>query len=322
MKKAIIFDCDNTLWDGILGEGEVITKDIQKDIIFLANRGVIIGLCSKNNEADVLEALKTQPLTIDYISVHRINWNDKASNLREIAQELNIGLDAIVFVDDSDFEVNLIKTCLPEVLAIYPDNLMDTANNHFDLSGSFTKTQQYKENYKRVQYSKEFNDITDYLNSLDMTLTIKINDFDSINRISELTQKTNQFNLTGVRLTPFEVEVLMEEGHLIYSLSVKDKFGDNGLTGVCVIDQSKTITIFLLSCRILGRGVEFAFMDYIMNDLRERGVEYVHAFYWRFNKNIQVESFYSNLNFKWRDSICDMKIKDYKNTSKIKFNYE
>jgi len=325
-KKAIIFDCDNTLWDGVLGEGEIITKDIQKDAIFLANRGVIIGLCSKNNEADVIEALKTQPLTMDYISIARINWENKVHNLREIALELNIGLDAIVFVDDSDFEINLIKSALPEVMAIYPDDLMNVANEYFDLSGSFTKTQQYKENFIRARYSKDFDSIDDYLNSLDMTLKIEVNNFDHVERVAELTQKTNQFNLTGYRYTTNEIKTLMDD-NLVYSLSVKDKFGDNGLTGICIIRriyEDYVIDVLLLSCRVLGRQIEYAFMDYIINDLKGMGIERVVGNYKESYKNEQVKDFYRDCGFN-RMAAKDwysINTSDYKPKSKIHFNYE
>ena len=160
-KKAIIFDCDNTLWRGVVGEGSIEhNTDIQQDIVFLANRGVIIGLCSKNNDQDVMDALKDQVLKDDFISVKRINWKDKASNLQEIAEELNIGLDAIVFIDDSPFELNLIMDKLPEVLAVTPDKLMDVALLHFDLSGDITKTQQLGENYFEGKESNSFGKLT------------------------------------------------------------------------------------------------------------------------------------------------------------------
>lgn len=302
MKKAIIFDCDNTLWDGIAGEGNIIPDEtIQSDIVFLANHGVIIGLCSKNNEDDVLSLLKSQTLTEDYISVRRINWKEKPSNMREIAQELNIGLDAIVFVDDSLFERNLMKTHLPEILTIEPDELMKTVAFNFDLTGDITKTRQYKENHQRARYQEQFTDISDYLRSLDMVLTVKVNDKSQIPRIAELTQKTNQFNLTTQRLTETDIRELMIDSS-VYSLSVRDKFGDNGLTGVCIIVDWDAplygiISVFLLSCRILGRGIEFAFMDAIMRSLKKSKYTHLYAEYIPTPRNKQVELFYPNIGF-------------------------
>jgi len=331
-KKALIFDCDNTLWKGIIGEGEVIPDlEIQGDIKFLAKRGVIIGLCSKNNEEDVLEALKKQPLTEDYISVKRINWKDKVSNLKEIAEELNIGLDAIVFVDDSEFEIELIRQQLPEVMAIYPKGLMDVVLSYFDLSGDFTKTQQYKDNLQRVRAKERFTDINEYLASLDMNLTIKLNDTSQIPRIVELTQKTNQFNLTTDRHSEKQVTGLMERGR-VYSMSVKDRFGDNGLTGVCIVNDWDVphygiIGVFLLSCRILGRGIEFALIDYIIKDLKKAGYTHIYGEYIPTKKNKQVELFYPSIGFMRCEGDKDenvyyVDINEYKPVAQKYFRYE
>ena len=326
-KKAIILDCDNTLWQGILGEEDITPmNDFQHDIISYAKHGVIIGLCSKNNEKDVIEALSTQPLTMEYISVYRINWKDKVSNLKEIATELNIGLDAMVMVDDSPFEINLIREQLPEVTAIYPNSLSSTVVMSFDLTGSFSKTRQYKENYQRAKAKEEFTDIDDYLASLDMELTIKINDKSQTERISELTMKTNQFNLTTERIdSPERIKGLMKYPCRVYSLSVKDRFGDNGLTGVCII-RGNTIHEFLLSCRILGRGIEYAFMDFIIKDLKKTGHIGITAYYRQSNKNIQVRSFYDSCGFNEVNETVTTRyyiltLKNYKNKAKKHFRY-
>ena len=326
-KKAIIFDCDNTLWKGIVGEEKIIhDSEMQRDIVFLANHGVIIGLCSKNNEQDVLSALQDQIFKEDFISVKRINWKDKVSNLREIAQELNIGLDAIVFVDDSLFERELIKKYLPEVLTIFPTDLMKMVVRWFDLKGDFTKTQQYKENYLRVKAQEQFTDINDYLASLDMVLTIKVNDKSQIMRIAELTQKTNQFNLTTIRLTEERIIDFMQYPFRTYSLSVKDKFGDNGLTGVCII-CGNNICVFLLSCRILGRGIEYVFMDFVIDDLKKNGYQAIIGKYIESEKNVQTQIFYSNCGFECINIIEQtitfaIRFENYKKVAKNHFRYE
>jgi len=329
-KKAIIFDCDNTLWCGVLGEENVIPYEIiQRDIVFLANHGVIIGLCSKNNEDDVLNALKSQTLTEEYISVKRINWKDKASNLKEIAQELNIGLDAIVFVDDSPFERDLIKDQLPEVMVIEPEHLIATAAFNFNLSGDITKTRQYKENHQRAKHQEQFTDIGQYLDSLGMVLSIKFNDILHIPRIAELTQKTNQFNLTTAR---YDEESLRYQDR-VYSLSVRDKFGDSGITGVCIVNrwdvpQYAILSVFLLSCRILGRTIEHAFIDYIMKDLQRCGFTQVYGEYIPSAKNQQVASFYPDLGFERCSGDTDefiyyIKIQNYKDhAARDRFQYQ
>jgi FkbH-like protein len=326
LKKAIIFDCDNTLWKGVVGEGDVEhNSDIQQDIVFLSNRGVIIGLCSKNNEQDVLDALKDQILTMDFISAYRINWKDKASNLREIAEELNIGLDAIVFVDDSMFELELVMELLPEVMCILPEQLMNTASWWFDLSGDYSKTQQYKDNFKRERAKEAFSDINSYLASLDMSLKISVNNWSQSERIAELTQKTNQFNLAK---HPYDEEIILAHMALgrVYTISVADRFGDNGLTGVCIIN-SKFIKTFLLSCRILGRGIEYAFMDYIVEQERNYGQIVLFGKYVPSAKNKQVENFYSDLGFECLDIsdkgvtfVC--RLEKYTPKAKDHFRYE
>ncbi|HMG16584.1 MAG TPA: HAD-IIIC family phosphatase, partial [Saprospiraceae bacterium] len=222
LKKALIFDCDNTLWKGIIGEdgieniemsslnipGKYFHK-IQELAVYLSQKGIIIGLCSKNNEEDIKEVFKNHKdmfLKEENIVITKINWDDKVSNLRGIANDLNIGLESIVFVDDSSFEVNLIKEQLPEVLTLqvptnlseYPDFLLKKVFHYFNLSltsDDVQKTTMYKEQFKRVNAKFEFNNIEDYLASLEIELEIKMNDTECISRISQLTQKTNQFNL-------------------------------------------------------------------------------------------------------------------------------
>ena len=135
LKKALIFDCDNTLWKGVLWEDKIVPdEEIQNNAVLFAEHGVIIGICSKQNYVDVMDALRKQILTGKYISVSRVNWKDKASNLKEIAQELNIGLGAIVFVDDSGFERSLVSQVLPEVLVIHPSQLLETVVEWFKVS--------------------------------------------------------------------------------------------------------------------------------------------------------------------------------------------
>lgn len=324
LKKAIIFDCDNTLWQGVIGEDDILPNiELQNDIIFLARRGVIIGLCSKNNEQDVMDELKHQPLEEQYISVRRINWKDKVSNLKEIAEELNIGLDAMVFVDDSEFEINLIRSELPEVMAIYPKELMWNVIDYFDLTGDFTKTQQYRENYQHAKAQEQFTDINDYLTSLDMELTIAVNNGDHIPRVAELTQKTNQFNLTTFRYDEMNIKYFIHYGGDVFTLSVKDRFGDNGITGACIIFDD-TIDIFLLSCRILGRGIEYAFMDKIIERYKNnKHCRELCGVYNPTKKNGQVATFYSSIGFKLADgeNRYYLDIHKYKPHAKPHFRY-
>ena len=331
LKKAIVFDCDNTLWKGIIGEDGIDgidmsqgTKDgeifqmIHKIALFLYKRGVLVCICSKNNELDVLNVFENHPdmlLKKEHIIVKKINWNDKPTNLKEIALELNIGIDSFIFVDDSDFEINLMKDQLPEVLSIqvpknlaeYSDLLLKKCYTYFDLDlneEKLNRTELYIQQAQRLETKKSHSSMTDYLRSLEMELTISLNDISNIERITQLTQKTNQFNLTTFRYTESQINHFIESKNTtIYSFMVKDKFGDNGLTGICIIkgdDENKDTSIidtFLMSCRVIGRDIEFAFMNYILNDLSKKGVQRVVANYFPTAKNKQVSDLYLKCGF-------------------------
>lgn len=331
LKKAIIFDCDNTLWKGVIGEDGIDGIDmsptsnlgkffhlVQRIAVFLSKRGVIIGLCSKNNENDVLEVFRNHRdiiLKEEHIVIKKVNWDDKASNLREIASDLNVGLDSMIFVDDSNFEINLINEKVPEILTIqvpivlsdYPDILLRNIYSYFNLvlnSDDTRKTEMYKQQFEREKNKTTFNSIEDYLASLEIELTVVKNDKSYIPRIAQLTQKTNQFNLTTHRYTESKVEYFTSDNkHVVYAMFVKDKFGDNGLTGVCIVKEdennSKNVILdsFLMSCRIIGRNIEFVFIDYIIKEFANKGYQTLGADYIQSSKNALVENFYDKVGF-------------------------
>lgn len=329
LKKAIIFDCDNTLWKGIIGEDGMEGIDmsasshhgkfyhaVQQMAVFLSKRGVIVGLCSKNNEADVIEVLKNHKdmiLKEEHIVLHKINWLDKASNLRSIAADLNIGIDSLVFIDDSNFEINLIKEQVPEVLAIqvptniadYPNLILNNIYKYFNLtlnSDDAKKTEMYKQQFQRENAKNAFGSIDDYLASLEIELKILKDDTSYIPRISQLTQKTNQFNLTTYRYTETQIEQFMtSDKHFVFAMFVKDKFGDNGLTGVCIVKEDESnsknaiVDSLLMSCRIIGRNIEYVYVNTIIENISQKGYETLSANFIPTKKNAQVESFYENV---------------------------
>jgi len=331
LKKAIIFDCDNTLWKGIVGEDGFNGIDmsatshdgrpfnmVQQIALFLSRRGVIVGLCSKNNEADVTDILLNHPdivLKEEFIVIKKINWENKALNLRSISTELNIGLDSIVFVDDSSFEINYIREHLQEIVSIqvpttifeYPDYLLRHVYKYFNLTPNDEdshKTALYKQQFQRENDRKKFETIDEYLASLKMVITIYKDDPSFIQRIAQLTQKTNQFNLTTKRYTESQILKFMEDGDChVFAVSVKDEFGDNGLTAVAIITADKynrmniSIDTFLMSCRIIGRNIEYAFIDYIMKWLKKESYQHIYSEYISTKKNSQVISFYDDLGF-------------------------
>jgi FkbH-like protein len=329
-KKALIFDCDNTLWKGILGEdgfnGIEMSKhskngkifhEIQKIAITLNKKGILLGLCSKNNQSDVDEVIKNHPgmlLNDDVLTIKKVNWIDKASNLLEISKELNIGLDSIVFIDDSSFEINLIKEQLPDIITIqvpvklynYPKLLRENVSLFHNLSYSnedLQKSKMYKEQVIRNSEKNNFNSIEDYLSSLQLKIKVYDNEKSIIPRMSQMTQKTNQFNLTTKRYTEKDIENFIDDSSFnILSWSVDDKFGENGITGLCIINLllDKKIAIidtYLMSCRIIGRNIEFSIMDYIIDSLKKIGINKVSASFIETAKNSQVKDFYKKNSF-------------------------
>ena len=330
LKKAIIFDCDNTLWNGILGEDGfsgidmslksskgIVFNKIQQIARYLSNNGVIVGLCSKNNESDVFDVINNHSdmvLKDDNIVIKKINWKDKATNLIDIAKELNIGQDSIVFVDDSDFEINLINEKVPEIKTIrvpnnlldYPKIVLDNIFKYFNLSVSNEdrlKTKMYKQQAKRIESKSNTESIEDYLKSLDISVKVFENDESLVSRISQMTQKTNQFNLTTQRYTENQISsFIINNDSSIFAISVSDKFGDNGITGtlICNFDKSSKIVIidtFLMSCRIIGRNIEFVFFDFFVKKIIKKGYSIIKASYIPTKKNEQVKELYETFGF-------------------------
>jgi FkbH-like protein len=330
LKKAIIFDCDNTLWNGIVGEdgfdniqmsgntsyGKAF-YDVQCIAKYLSKNGLLIGLCSKNNLTDVDEVInnhKDMILFDEDIIIKKINWKDKATNLEEIANELNIGIDSLVFIDDSDYEINLIKEKLPSINTFqvpknkyeYKNELLDFIYQNISLqvtAEDLKKTEQYKNQIVRETNKANFDSLDSYISSLKIKLDIYKDNVSQIQRVSQLTQKTNQFNLTTYRYTETEIEEHMtSKTKHVYTAIVNDKFGDSGLTIVCIIFINKekkhaTIDSLLMSCRIIGRNIEFVFMDQVLEDLKNNGISTIDAMFLKTTKNSQVSDFYDQLGF-------------------------
>ena len=248
----------------------------------------------------------------EHFSAWRINWRNKADNIRELSEELNIGLDSLVFVDDNPTERELVRQMLPMVEVpefpkqsyMLPDFLISLSDRYFRVYSvteeDRRKTEQYKANASRTQERKKFVDFDQYLQSLEIEMRIEPMNSFNVSRIAQMTQKTNQFNLTTRRCSESDLMGFSSEGWLIYCLSVKDRFGDNGITGAVLlrpIDGGYEIDSFLLSCRILGKGIEEAFLSGILNILRNRSVKLVKASYIPTAKNMQVSGFYERTDF-------------------------
>lgn len=326
-KKCLVLDLDNTLWGGVLGEDGVDGIKIggdypgnaflyfQEALVELSKTGVILAVCSKNNENDVLEAWEKNPfikLEKNFISSYRINWNNKADNIREIAAELNIGLDSIVFVDDNPTERELVRQKLPMVetpefptkpygLMEFYENLVDEYfQTSFLTKEDVAKTEQYRANSLRAAAALKFADMSEFIRSLSIKIKILTADSFNIGRIAQMTQKTNQFNLTTRRYSESDINTFVKSGYIVLCGSVSDRFGDSGITAAIIIrteQETAHIDSYLLSCRILGKGIENVFLSAVLNSLKNKGIKSVTAEFIPTPKNSQVADFYDRNKF-------------------------
>lgn len=325
-KKCLVLDLDNTLWGGVLGEDGVegiqLSGDYpgkafhwwQEALLELKKQGIILCICSKNNPEDVEQLWQRRHdmvLHQDDFSAVRINWQDKATNIQELAQELNIGLDAMVFVDDNPTERELIRQALPMVAVpdwaqqpyelpnLYQRLVADYFRVYSVTDEDRNKTEQYRQNAQRAQARALFTNMEDYLRSLEMHLTIERlspSDGAKITRAAQMTQKTNQFNLTTHRYTEEDIRELILSGQ-VWILSVRDKFGDNGISGLMIITTNDEIDTMLMSCRVLGKGIEEAFVNTVLKYLQQDGRNRMIANYIPSDKNGQVKDFWVKMGF-------------------------
>lgn len=328
-KKCLILDLDNTLWGGVVGEVGLdgislsAIKEGSQFYIFqrqlkrLKEMGVLLTICSKNNPEDAKEVLNNHPAMIlkeeDFVSM-KINWKPKPENISELAQELNIGLDSMVFIDDSEFERESVKSQLPDVIVPempkdttkLPEWFLDIQRKYF-LFISVTeedanKTEMYQSQAKRKHLEQLSSNIEEYLVSLNMKQKIWVVSEEDIVRAAQLTQKTNQFNLTTRRYTEFDIRRMIEsDDYLVLMSSMEDKFGDNGKIALMIVERNgrrARIDSFLMSCRVMGRYVENQFVDYVENLLTNMGVEEIEAEYITTKKSVPVKDFWDSLGYK------------------------
>ena len=325
-KKVLALDCDGTLWGGVVGEDSVggirlgphdhpgnVFWEVQHRIAALRQQGVLLCLVTKNNPADVDEVLRAHPDMVlrdeDFV-VKRVNWEDKPANLRALADELGVGLDSVVFLDDSPFECEAVRRQLPAVTTVQvPANLSEYpqvlagVGELFVAAGvtaeSRDKTEQYRRRAQAQQLAAQSVDHETYLASLQLTVELRRDEPADAARVGELSQKSNQFNLTTRRYGVAEVEAAMADpGAVVWSVVVGDVFGSAGLTGAAVlrVDGDRAdVEAFFLSCRVLGRGVETSIWPAILADLRARGCTELHATYLPSARNQQVADFWDRV---------------------------
>jgi len=323
VKKVLALDCDNTLWYGTIAEDgqEGIKQDIdtpegkifkriQEDANFLASNGAIVCLASKNFEEDVLDFFKSKKthLSLENISAYKVNWSNKAGNLKDIATELNLGIDSFIFVDDTDHEVKLVTTEAPEVeviqvpvdINLYPKEFSNIRNKFTIQNSKTNKASQYKQIFERNKEMSESEDFEKFLETLNIKLVLYKNKPETIKRVSDLSQKTNQFNMTTKRYTENQIQEIMNKD-FVYCFRCSDRFGDSGITGFSILkisDNTAVIDTFLLSCRILGRNIETEFLTQLLITLKNLNVTKVLATYIETPKNKKFGSFYENFGFK------------------------
>ncbi len=332
--KCLVLDLDNTIWGGVIGDdgldgillgqgsaqGEAF-QAIQRYARGLAHRGIILAVCSKNDEANALLPFEKHPemvLKRSDIACFVANWNDKAANLREIARRLNIGLDALVFMDDNAFERNIVRQELPMVAvpelpddpAHYPQIISDAG--YFEAlhvtSEDLERTQQYQANIQREELKASSTDLEGYLRGLQMEM--EWSPFQSVDlpRVVQLINKTNQFNLTTRRHTEADVlKFVADPLALTLQLRLRDRLGDNGIIGIIIAQsvpqRGMVIDTWLMSCRVLGRGVELATLGLICDEARRLGAEQLVGEYYPTVKNGMVSDHYAKLGFTKSDDL-------------------
>lgn len=326
-KKCLVLDLDNTLWGGVIGddgvsgihigretpEGEAYVV-FQKYVLALKKRGIILAVCSKNDEKIAKEGFSHPDsiLAVQDFTVFKANWQPKHHNILEIAQEINIGLDSMVFVDDNPVERQIVRENLPEVAVPEVDgNEIAFFLRTLDQAGYFEtgtisgddliRAKSYAQNSKRKELQRQFIAYDDFLLSLEMKAEIASFQPIYMDRITQLTNKSNQFNLTTRRYTVAEISSIMNDPNYIALYGrLTDKFGDNGLVSV-VIGQIKEdelhMDLWLMSCRVLKRGMEAAMFDALVDIARKRGIKKMVGYYYPSKKNGMVAGFYKDFEF-------------------------
>ncbi len=326
-KKVLLVDLDNTLWGGLAGEREhtplelsedhqgLAYKNAQRVLRLMTQSGVVLGIVSKNNEEDALAVIREHPhmvLREEDFAVRRINWRQKHENIREIADSLNLGLDAMVFWDDSPEERELVRQMLPQVeVPSFPDNPIELAPALTEIYKKYfrkprltaedrEKTRQYAENEQRNRLEEQVGDFGEYLRRLRIRAET-VDPAAHMERLVQLVNKTNQFNLTTLRYSQEEMQnIVANSSKKVYLYRVEDCFGDYGLVSAAIVDlagETPFIEEWVLSCRVMGKQVEDALLGYMEADLQAAGYGQLRGRYVPTAKNKPVEQLYDRLGY-------------------------
>ena len=325
-RKCLVLDLDNVLWGGIIGESGLaniklgqtypgsVFRDFQQAVLELRGRGVLLAINSKNNAADVEEVFHSHPdmlLKMEHFACTKINWQDKPQNMREIANELNIGLESLVFFDDNPAEQALMRQALPQVLTlpVPPEPIkylkLLRGSHAFDrlslTAEDLRRGEIYQHQAARHQLQQSATSVEDFLTGLQMTVSIEQVDDFAFPRVVDLLQKTNQFNLTTRRHTAGQLRSMLDDSlHGVFCLRVTDRFGDNGIVGVAIVqrrDETVHVESFLLSCRVIGRTVETAFLAFLSDWAKDWGLTAMEGEFIPTAKNAPAADFYARHGF-------------------------
>lgn len=311
--KVLVLDCDQTLWAGVVGEDGVdgITipehlARLQEFAVEMQAQGVLVCLASKNAERDVLEVFerrKDMVLKLEHVVAHRINWDPKPQNIIALSRMLNLGLDSFVFIDDNPVECALMRSELPQVVTLLlpqSDQIADFLSNlwTFDkvavTAEDTRRTAMYRENVARQESENSATDIASFIASLEVVTDVAAPDDNEWARVAQLSQRTNQFNFTTIRRTESEMRALLAGGYIVLRVRVRDRFGDYGLVGVAIAnqtDQALVIDTMFLSCRVLGRGVEHTILRSLGEFAQERSLSYLDLKFAPTSKNEPARAF-------------------------------
>ena len=332
-KKCLILDLDNLVWGGVIGDdgldniqigtlgiGKAFTE-FQYWVKKLRQRGIIVCVCSKNTDSVAKEPFEKHPdmvLRLKDIAVFVANWDNKADNINRIQQILNIGFDSMVFLDDNPFERNMVRQNIPDITVpelpedpaeyleyLYTLNLFETASYS---SEDANRTEKYQKESERVVAQASFANENDFLKSLHMLSDVKSFNSFSIPRVAQLSQRSNQFNLRTVRYTEEDIKrIAASEHYITFSFTLEDKFGDNGLICAIILEEQQPKALFidtwLMSCRVLKRGMENFVLNTIVDYARAKGYQTIVGEYLPTVKNALAKDLYANLGFT-QDCAC------------------
>jgi len=350
-KKCLVLDLDNTCWGGVIGDdgldgihigtetaiAESYTS-FQKYAKELKQRGVALAVCSKNDFKNAKEGFDhpDSVLKFDDFTSFKANWNPKNQNILDIAKEINIGIDSLVFIDDNPVERDVVSSQVPSVAVPNVEDDVIHFIDHIDRNGYFepitlsvddiNRNKYYEGNKKRLTEQATFQSYDEFLVSLDMTAEIKSFSSVYLDRITQLINKTNQFNLTTKRYTAGEIEnISTSDEHIKIYGKLTDKYGDNGLIAVSIGSIKKRqchIDLWLMSCRVLKRDMEFAMLDELVKQCTEKGVSTIVGYYYKSTKNNMVSNLYEKFGFNLlersdEDSVWKLDILDYENKNKF-----